>query len=168
MNPLNIWLSCQGHFKLDDNMAYLNALLPAIPLTQALQQLHADFSVQVLRLGMDDVWCDEQDFIGTKQGFSREVCLSLQNQAVVWARSICAHDAHAWHDIVQCGTQPLGMRLYQLPLERTEFEYAYLSPEHLANPSTQTIVSRRSCFYLQDGSPLLLTESFLPSLKNYE
>lgn len=167
MNPLNIWLSCQD-FKLDDNMTYLNTLLPAIPLTQALKQLHADFSVQVLRLDLDDVWGDEQGFIGTSLGFGREVCLSLQNQAVVWARSICAHDASQWHDIVQCGTQPLGMRLYQLPLERTEFEYAYLSPEHPANPSIQTIVSRRSCFYLQDGSPLLLTESFLPSLKNYE
>ena len=44
---------------------------------------------------------------------------------------------------------------------------AYLSPEHPANPCNETIVSRRSCFYLQ-AAPLLLIESYLPVLKHYD
>lgn len=149
-------------------MTYLTGLLPAIPLTQALKALHADFAVQVTHLGAVPIHVDEQDYIHAESGFGREVNLSLQNNVVVWARSVCDANAQDWHTIIQCGNQPLGMRLYELPLKRTEFEYAYLSPEHPANPSTQIIVSRRSCFYLQDASALLLTESFLPTLQHYE
>ena len=165
MKPLNIWSSC---LQLDDNMAYLTKLLQAIPLTNALKNLDADFSVQVQHLGATTVYADEQRFVNGASGFGREVNLCLQQNTVVWARSVCAANASAWHDIVQCGNQPLGLRLYELPLQRSEFEYAYLSPEHPANPSNQIIVSRRSCFYLQDASALLLTESFLPFLKHYE
>ena len=80
--------------------------------------------------------------------------------------------AHLHVDEVQAGdvvlgTLPLGMRLYELPLERTDFEYAYLSPNHPANPCNEVIVSRRSCFYLQ-AAPLLLIESYLPVLKHYD
>ena len=164
MKPLNTWLSLENGFVLDDNTAYLADILQAIPLTLALKKIAPQFSVDLLHLGPSAVATDEQVYIPAQQGYSREVALCLEQQAVVWARSVCsAHDS-AWHDIMDCGTLPLGMRLYELPLERTEFEYAYLSPEHPANPCNETIVSRRSCFYLQ-AAPLLLIESFLPDLK---
>ena len=82
-----------------------------------------------------------------------------------WVAHLQLDDVQAGDVVV--GTLPLGMRLYELPLERTEFEYAYLSPEHPANPCNETIVSRRSCFYLQ-AAPLLLIESYLPVLKHYD
>ena len=167
MKPLDTWLSLDNGFTLDDNTAYLADILQAIPLTLALKAKCPQFSVQLLHLGHSVVANDEQVYIATEQGYSREVGLCLQQQTVVWARSVCAADAEAWHDIMDCGTLPLGMRLYELPLERTEFEFAYLSPEHPANPSNDIIVSRRSCFYLQ-AAPLLLIESFLPILKSHD
>ena len=168
MKPLNTWSSCLDEIGLDDNTAYLTPLLSAIPLTEALQAWHADFTVEVLHLGESLVWGDEQHLMATDSGFAREVLLRLNQHNVVWARSVCEADAFKWQEIVRCGNQPLGLRLYQLPLERSEFEYARLSPEHPANPSDQTIISRRSSFALPDGSKLLLTESFLPDLKHYE
>ena len=167
MKPLNTWLSLENGFVLDDNMAYLADILQAIPLTLALKALNPQFSVDLLHLGASAVAEDEQVYIPTAAGYSREVALCLQQETVVWARSVCSANDSAWHEIMDCGTLPLGMRLYELPLERTEFEYAYLSPEHPANPCNEVIVSRRSCFYLQ-AAPLLLIESYLPVLKHYD
>ena len=164
MKPLNTWLSLENGFVLDDNMAYLSDILQAIPLTLALKAKCPQFSVDLLHLGGSEIGQDENVYVNTDQGYSREVALCLNQDAVVWACSVCAATDAAWHEIMDCGTMPLGMRLYELPLERTDFEYAYLSPEHPANPSDDIIVSRRSCFYLQ-AAPLLLIESFLPDLK---
>lgn len=169
MTPLNTWLSLEDGFQLNDSTACFADLLQAIPLTMALKRLHQDFSVSLLHLGASDIKPDEQAYFESAagaDGYSREVMLHLNQQAVVWARSVCLHQSVAWQDIMNCGVQPLGSRLYELPLQRTHFEYAYLTPEHPANPGDDLIVSRRSCFYLQDAS-LLLIESFLPTLHDY-
>ena len=168
MKPLNTWLSLVDAVPLDDNMAYLADILQAIPLTLALKALHGDFAVDLQHLGACGIQDDEQSHLQapSRLGFSREVALCLDGEAVVWARSVCAEGAADWRDTMNCGTMPLGMRLYELPLARTEFEFAYLDPNHPANPSDAIVVARRSCFRLQDA-PLLLIESFLPALKSH-
>lgn len=166
MEPMNTWLSAHHDFVLNDNTNYLASILQAIPLTLALKALHSTFHVELMYVGESVIRDDEASFFSNRIAYSREVLLCLNQEPVVWARSVCALENKEWQTIMQCGTQPLGMRLYELPLQRTEFECAYLSPQHHANPSEVAIVSRRSCFYLQDA-PLLLIESFLPELKSY-
>ena len=109
MKPLNTWLSLENGFVLDDNTAYLADILQAIPLTLALKALNPQFSVDLLHLGASAVTEDEQVYIPAAAGYSREVALCLEQNTVVWARSVCSANDSAWHEIMDCGTLPLGM-----------------------------------------------------------
>ncbi len=56
----------------------------------------------------------------------REVLLKLDRIPVVEARSECRIGSAFWQNILDCGTRPLGERLFQADLEgaRSAFEFA--------------------------------------------
>ncbi|MDF7675701.1 chorismate lyase [Neisseriaceae bacterium ESL0693] len=164
--PLNHWISAQD---LIHTLPMVNnhiALLTAIPLTDALKKLDTDFSVVVRQLGEGDIEADEYPLLCTQVGYRREVQLCLSGTAVIWARSICRTDAFHWQKSMQCGTQTLGSRIYQKPHQRSVFEFACLDQYHHCNPTNQPVLARRSSL-LQYQTPLLLTETFLPAIKNF-
>ena len=133
------------------------------------------FSLQLLYLGEtgfdqlfggDGVSAFTVDSASSSVFFARDVLLCLDNIPVVWARSFCRADAHAWHKVLNCGTRPLGEILFDdaFPLSRSAFEYARLSPNTpLAGYDGGAVAARRSAFSLE-GNHLGLIEAFLPAL----
>lgn len=165
--------SAQWHKHLPSAWVHENpalaALMQAESLTAALKALAAPFSVRLLHLGAVAWQPHEAGFIALAAAtplHGREVLLCLDDVPVVWARSVCAAASPQWRDLLDCGTQPLGARLFghDLPLQRTAFEYA-----HIANPhqsSAETVWMRRSAFDWQ-GEKLYLGEAFLPALAGF-
>lgn len=149
-----------------------DALIQAPSLTVALRALERRFSVRLLHLGASEAEPLLADGFSTPMPdgwFARDVLLCLDDEPVVWARSICADSAAPWREILDCGTQPLGERLFDgsLPLTRSPFEYARLDEGvYLAGFSGTAAVARRSFFRLH-GQTLGLVECFLPSLGSY-
>ena len=93
----------------------------------------------------------------------REVLLKLDGIPVVAARSECRIGSAFWQDILDCGTRPLGERLFQADLEgaRSAFEFAVYG-----EGCGRYFAARRSRFS-HHGEEMLLTEYFLPELKRF-
>ena len=168
----------------------LDPLLRIQSLTAGLKSLGADFSVSLLFLGnrqIEALGDPRFNALSDHYLFSREVFLLLNGTPVVWAQSLCqgmpsslekgrVNESH-WLEILDCGTEPLGHKLFDgsLPITRTPFEYAVVK-----NPLTfewgmevqdhsdhaldvPTFIARRSIFdWAGDG--LELTEYYLPAL----
>lgn len=163
---------CLSHQAVTHNLA---ELWHVNSLTLGLKALSPHFGVKVLTLADAQAYADESVFDGQQPLFCREVVLSLDDRPVVWARSVCTKDSQAWLSLLDCGTQPLGQRLFDgsLPITRSPFEYAVVSAAHPMLPaqvaallSDEGMAARRSVFWWQ-GAPLLLTECFLPSIEEY-
>ncbi|MDG9730156.1 chorismate lyase [Ignatzschineria sp. RMDPL8A] len=174
----------EPHFKV------LDPLLCIQSLTAGLKSLGADFSVSLLFLGnrqIEALGDPRFNALSDHYLFSREVFLLLNGTPVVWAQSLCQGmpsslekgrvNESRWLEILDCGTEPLGHKLFDgsLPITRTPFEYAVVK-----NPPTfawgmevqdhsdhaldvPTVIARRSIFdWAGDG--LELTEYYLPAL----
>lgn len=144
-------------------------LMQASSLTVALKSLPYHFSVRLLHLGAVAWQPHEAGWIGCDADtslYGREVVLCLDDVPVVWARSVCVANAQQWRDLLNCGTRPLGERLFDhsLPLRRTPFDYAHavFGDSGVA----QAVWMRRSVFDWQ-GEALFLGEAFLPSLAGF-
>ena len=133
----------------------MSRLLKARSLTAALRALPHLFSVELLKLGELETECGGR--------LVREVLLKLDGIPVVAARSECRIGSAFWQDILDCGTRPLGERLFQADLEgaRSAFEFA-VSGEGCG----RYFAARRSQFS-HHGEEMLLTEYFLPELKRF-
>lgn len=149
------------------------ALLTSQSLTRVLRGLEGEFSVRLLHLGLGTSGGFWPVFDHGGSVFVREVQLCLNGEAVVWARSACAADSVFWRGLLDCGTQPLGERLFDgsLPLIRSPLEYAAGTPSG-GDDSAQryfhtAFAARRSLFTAENGGILGLAECFLPALKAY-
>lgn len=147
----------------------LAGLMQAASLTRALSALPAALSVQLRHLGAVPWQAHEAGVLalGSDTGlYGREVCLCLDGEAVVWARSVCADTEADWRALLDCGARPLGARLFDgsLPLSRTPFAYACAVWPDM--PATDALWRRRSVFDWQ-GRRLLLGEAFLPALNRF-
>ena len=60
--------------------------------------------------------------------FVRDVLLKLDGETVIQARSACRPDSRLWTELLDCGTQPLGERLFDgtLPLKRSDLSFFVL------------------------------------------
>ena len=87
----------------------MSRLLKARSLTAALRALPHIFSVELLKLGELETECGGR--------LVREVLLKLDGIPVVAARSECRIGSAFWQNILDCGTRPLGERLFQADLE---------------------------------------------------
>lgn len=153
----------------------LSALWQVNSLTLGLKALSPNFKVSLLRLGDTEAYAEETALACAPALFCREVILSLEEQPVVWARSVCAKDRPNWLAVLDCGSEPLGQRLFdgRLPITRTAFEYGMVMPTHpMLPPAVAALLpqggmgARRSAFWWDDA-PLLLTECFLPPIKEF-
>ena len=146
----------------------LAALMQAESLTAALKALAAPFSVRLLHLGAVAWQPHEAGFIALAAAtplHGREVLLCLDDVPVVWARSMCAAASPEWRLLLDCGTRPLGERLFDgsLPVQRSPFEFALLDKAVPGSGADKGLPARRSFFTLQ-GETLGLVECFLPAL----
>ena len=97
--------------------------------------------------------------------FVRDVLLRLDGVPVVQARSACSLQSQAWRGVLDCGTQPLGERLFDgtLPLKRSAFEFCLMENAGGQDDFRRPVAARRS-YFDWDGEVLELTEYFLPGL----
>ncbi|QEY26829.1 chorismate--pyruvate lyase family protein [Neisseria zalophi] len=172
MNNPSIWQPELPEHLTNTRHAGLTALIQAQSLTAALRALDASFSVRLLHLGSthsDILFSDGFAIPTPNNGFGRDVLLCLNDIPIVWARSLCAADACVWRELLDCGTRPLGERLFDgsLPLTRSTFEYAILPDTYRFNGcEEQSFLARRSFFDLQNER-LGLVECFLPALQSF-
>ena len=133
-------------------------LLTVSSLTAALRASGKEFSVELVYLGLTK---------GAENGdkiFVRDVLLKLDGETVIQARSACRPDSRLWTELLDCGTQPLGERLFDgtLPLQRSDFEF--LRFENSDHPSSRRPVAARRSYFDWNGETLELTEYFLLKL----
>ncbi|MDO4641610.1 MAG: chorismate lyase [Neisseria sp.] len=131
-------------------------------LTAALKSLDEPFSVRLLHLGLSErgVWFSDKLF--PDEVFARDVLLCLSGKPVVWARSVCHCDDVRWREVLDCGTQPLGERLFDgtLPLARSPLEFCAGGGMVSPHDGLPMWALRRSVFDL-NGNKLGLVECFL-------
>lgn len=147
--------------------AHAAPVLTAQSLTQTLCAADARFSVRLLYLGAAPF---DALFAGGLPAdapgwFARDVLLCLNDVPVVWARSMCAAASQEWRLLLDCGTRPLGERLFDgsLPVQRSPFEFALLDKAVPGSGAAERLPARRSFFTMQ-GETLGLVECFLPAL----
>ena len=148
--------------------AHVVPVLTAQSLTQSLRATDARFSVRLLHLGaapFDALFAGGLAAEDAPDWFARDVLLCLNDVPVVWARSMCAASSQEWRLLLDCGTRPLGERLFDgsLPVQRSPFEFALLDKAVPGSGAGQGLLARRSFFTLQ-GETLGLAECFLPAL----
>ncbi len=146
-------------------------------LTLRIRQRCDHFAVDNLRSSIARIAPDEAALLGIapqQLAWSREVFLYADGQPVVFAHSACArqHLRGAWSAVRGLGNQPLGALLFAHPLVvRQPLHYQALHAHHplyrraaaiLADPPHR-LWARRSLFLLH-GTPLLVTEVFLPEI----
>ena len=133
-------------------------LLTVSSLTAALRASGKDFSVEPVYLGLTKGEDNSDDI------FVRDVLLKLDGETVIQARSACRPDSRLWTELLDCGTQPLGERLFDgtLPLKRSDFEF--LRFEDSDRPSFRRPVTARRSYFDWNGETLELTEYFLLKL----
>ena len=200
MANLSEWLDgLESIYDREPRFKVLDPLLRIQSLTAGLKSLGADFSVSLLFLGnrqIEALGDPRFNALSDNNLFSREVFLLLNGIPVVWAQSLCQGmpsslekgrvNESRWLEILDCGTEPLGHKLFDgsLPITRTPFEYAVVKnppmfawgmetqdyPDHPAHLEQSdyaldvpTFIARRSIFdWAGDG--LELTEYYLPAL----
>ena len=146
-------------------------------LTLRIQQRCAAFSVRNVRNCLATAAYDEIALLGLpsrRKIYTREVLLYADGMPVIFAHSVVApqHLRGAWRVLQNLGDKPLGALLFAHPLvERAPLHYKALKPRHALYRSAAAALdttpgrlwARRSLFSLY-GSPLLVTEVFLPDI----
>jgi chorismate--pyruvate lyase len=140
----------------------------------------AGFRVQRLSQGRRNTWCDERAALclpasdNHGQPMVREVLLCCGDTPVIFARSIAAtaHLDGPWRSLRGLGARPLATMLFADPrISRGELSYCRLdarSPLYrraaLAVADLPSDLWARRSVFCQRGSPLLVTEVFLPGV----
>jgi chorismate--pyruvate lyase len=152
-------------------------LLDRGSLTRRIQLRCESFGLQLLSQHMAAARLDERVAIGVRSGeqcMQREVSLNCGAQPVVFAHSVVAHRAlkGPWRLLSRLGARPLGAALFADPrIQRCALRFRQLNALHplhqracgLLSARPATLWARRSVFVLC-GSPLLVTEVFLPAI----
>ncbi len=148
-------------------------------LTARLLARSQQFRVQKLRQGFAMCLPDEAGAIAlprVQQVIEREVVLRCDETPVVYAHTVLPLTATAshWPLFASLGNRSLGTTLFSDPLvHRGQLQYARLwrqhplmkriAAEHGLSTEHQFLWARRSVFR-RKGSPLLVTEVFLPEI----
>lgn len=146
-------------------------------LTKRIQERCANFAVRNVHSGLASIASDESTLLGLAshtRAYTRDVLLLADNKPVVFAHSALApqHLSGAWSALRTLGNKPLGALLFAHPqVERRPLRYKSLRDTHPLHQSASELLNslpprlwaRRSLFYLR-GSPLLVTEVFLPEI----
>jgi chorismate lyase len=142
-------------------------------LTERLMRL-GDYSLE--RLDQREVSSSPTDamLLGIRPGtpvWARSVLMRIDDRPCVTARSIAPVGAldDAWASLAGYGDLPLGKILYDDPaIVRTPFECALLGADEPLDAisrryrCTSTPLRARRSTFIRNGSPLLVSECFLP------
>ncbi len=147
-------------------------------LTERVRERCAAFRVELVFQGPRRAARDERFLAGGRgqRAFVREVFLSCARARVVFAHSVTrlANLRGAWRGLVRLGTRPLGAALFADPrVRRRPLRFRRLGPgdELHARACAATgkrlpaLWARRSLFIL-GKSPILVTEIFLPGIRD--
>ena len=152
-------------------------LLDRGSLTRRIQMRCAQFRLDVLSQRSALVSHDESAAIGARAAARcvvREVSLNCAHRPLVFAHSVVVPRAlkGAWRMLSTLGARPLGAALFDNPLiRRYPLRFRQLNGRDalygqacglIATPP-RSLWARRSLFVLR-GSPLLVTEVFLPAI----
>jgi chorismate--pyruvate lyase len=152
-------------------------LLDRGSLTRRIQLRCEHFRLDMLSQRIARVLHDEREVLGLRAGarcVEREVSLNGGSRPLVFAHSVVAPRAlnGAWRMLAGLGSRPLGAALFADPrIRRYPLHFRQLNCRHalhkracglLAEPPA-LLWARRSLFVLR-GSPLLVTEIFLPAI----
>jgi chorismate--pyruvate lyase len=152
-------------------------LLDRGSLTRRIQLRCGNFRLDVLSQRMAAARYDERAVIGVRADADcmvREISLNCGQQPLVFAHSAVAPHAlkGAWRMLSGLGARPLGAALFADPrIRRFPLRFRQLNRSHALYRRAQSLVdeapaslwARRSLFVLS-GSPLLVTEVFLPAI----
>lgn len=160
--------------KHEYNISQYQPLLEVQSLTQGLEKVNPNFSVELLNLA--EIPAPNYSNIlpeSTQNYFSRRVILKLDNQPVIWAESLCDIESDFWREYLNCGTQSLGRKLFSGDeIERTPFFYKAFAleelPFNLSNDylNIKFLIARQSVF-IYKNEKLCLTEWYLPNLRRF-
>lgn len=155
-------------------------LIDTMSLTQKLTERCSAFSVQRLMQENALILADEQNLLALRRRSmvqQREVFLLCDEIPVVYAHTIVPLTATAsdWPFFNSLGNRSLGSTLFGDPcVQRGKLEYARLGARHplvlrasfaLRTPLFWPLFARR-CLYQRNKGLLLVTELFLPSIKD--
>jgi chorismate lyase len=143
-------------------------------LTSRIQARCAAFSVKLVFQGRRRVNRDERFLVNRRRALVREVYLMCRRTPVVFAHSIVEPRElrGAWQHLTRLGTRPLGAALFADPrVERYPLRQRKLNSRHQLYRRACAALkvrplylwARRSLFTLR-GSPILVTEVFLPGI----
>lgn len=147
-------------------------------LTRRIIERYGAMEVRIVAQGLRRVSEDERAALGLPPhalAYVREVVLHVRGRPVVLAHSIAVprHVGGEWRGLRGLGTRPLAELLFRDPkVRRAPFEYARLGEHHrLARRAREVfgrrfppLRARRSIFHRR-GRPLMVTEVFLPALR---
>lgn len=136
------------------------------------------FSVTILDQALTLPSRDEVFALGLgrrRMVFARTVCLSVNHQPCVIARSVVSQVSmrRAWQQMRRQGNRPLGERLWTNPrVKRSALQFTVLQNKHRLHqvlkehwpPLPSSIPARRAVFRLKQ-QPLLVMEVFLPHVQ---
>ncbi|HMK13558.1 MAG TPA: chorismate lyase [Burkholderiales bacterium] len=146
-------------------------------LTHRLQARCPSFSVRAVHQRLGNPCRDEMPLIKSRRKqrvVVREVYLYCRETPVVFAHSVLKQRnlRGAWRTISRQGVKPLGAALFANPLvKRMPLHFKKLTPHHelylracrLLKTLPNHLWARRSVFILR-GSPIMVTEVFLPTI----
>lgn len=146
-------------------------------LTTRISVRCAALRVRVVRTGPAQPGEDERRLIGLPRGcqaWVREVLLVADGRPVVFAHTVLAprHLRGPWRMAARMGSRPLGHALFADPqIVRSMLHSQRLTAAHPLHRRAEQVLGealpvlwgRRSRF-LKDGTPLLVTEVFLPDI----
>lgn len=152
-------------------------LLDRGSLTRRIQLRCENFRLEVLSQRPAKVRRDERAIAGVRAGahcMVREISLNCGRQPLVFAHSVVAPHAlkGAWRMLSGLGARPLGAALFADPrIRRFPLRFLQLNRRHILYRRASSLLeeapvslwARRSLFVLS-GSPLLVTEVFLPAI----
>jgi chorismate--pyruvate lyase len=152
-------------------------LLDRDSLTRRIQVRCEYFRLDMLSQRVAVVRHDERAVIGLRAGarcVEREVSLNCGPHPLVFAHSVVAPHGlkGAWRMLSGLGARPLGAALFADPrIKRYPLRFRQLNRRHalhkracgLLDEAPALLWARRSLFVLR-GSPLLVTEVFLPAI----
>lgn len=154
---------------------YRSWLIDDGSLTSRIQARCDKFSVKLVFQGRRRCNRDERFLVGRrKRAVVREVYLMCRRTPVVFAHSIVdPRDLHGtWQRLTRLGTRPLGAALFADPrVKRYPLRQRKLNPRHELYRRASAVLkkrppylwARRSLFAVR-GSPILVTEVFLPGV----
>lgn len=148
----------------------LQPLLTVESLTQGLEKLDPNFSVELMSLAKTDDYYSEH--LEKPIKLCRKVLLQLSDTPVIYAESHCLEEATIWAEYLHCGTSSLGRRLFspQEKLQRSPFSYALFTAKDLPifssleNMKKDVLICARRSFFINNEQLLFITEWYLPAL----